>query len=31
MVEPTYLSLKKDCLDVIRAEGLRAFNQSDAS
>jgi len=31
MVEPSYLSLKKDCLDVIRAEGLRAFNQSDAS
>ncbi|MBP1091411.1 NitT/TauT family transport system ATP-binding protein [Bradyrhizobium japonicum] len=31
MVEPTYLSLKKDCLDDIRAEGLRAFNQSDAS
>jgi len=31
MVEPTYLSLKKDCLDVIRAEGLRAFNQSDPS
>jgi NitT/TauT family transport system ATP-binding protein len=30
MVEPTYISLKKDCLDVIRAEGLRAFNQSDA-
>jgi NitT/TauT family transport system ATP-binding protein len=29
MVEPAYLSLKKDCLDVIRAEGLRAFNQSD--
>lgn len=31
MIEPTYLSLKKDCLDVIRAEGLRAFNQSDPS
>ncbi|MGY8636812.1 ABC transporter ATP-binding protein [Bradyrhizobium sp. 14AA] len=31
MVEPAYLSLKKDCLDVIRAEGLRAFNQSDAN
>jgi NitT/TauT family transport system ATP-binding protein len=31
MVEPTYLSLKKDCLDVIRTEGLRAFNQSDPS
>ncbi|WP_354159311.1 MULTISPECIES: ABC transporter ATP-binding protein [unclassified Bradyrhizobium] len=30
MVEPAYLSLKKDCLDVIRVEGLRAFNQSDA-
>jgi NitT/TauT family transport system ATP-binding protein len=31
LVEPTYLALKKDCLEVIRAEGLRAFNQSDAS
>ena len=31
LLEPTYLSLKKDCLDVIRAEGLRAFQQSDAS
>ncbi len=31
LIEPTYLALKKDCLDVIRAEGLRAFNQSDAS
>jgi NitT/TauT family transport system ATP-binding protein len=29
LLEPTYLSLKKDCLDVIRAEGLRAFQQSD--
>jgi NitT/TauT family transport system ATP-binding protein len=31
LLEPTYLSLKKDCLDVIRAEGLRAFQQSDES
>lgn len=31
LLEPTYLSLKKDCLDVIRAEGLRAFRQSDES
>ncbi|WP_439409464.1 ABC transporter ATP-binding protein [Bradyrhizobium sp. DASA03076] len=31
MVEPSYLSLKKDCLDVIRAEGARAFNQSDSN
>jgi len=31
MLKPAYLALKKDCLDVIRAEGLRAFNQSDAS
>jgi NitT/TauT family transport system ATP-binding protein len=31
LLEPTYLALKKDCLDVIRAEGLRAFQQSDAS
>jgi NitT/TauT family transport system ATP-binding protein len=31
LVEPTYLALKKDCLEVIRAEGLRAFNQSEAS
>jgi NitT/TauT family transport system ATP-binding protein len=31
MLEPAYLALKKDCLDVIRAEGLRAFNQSDAN
>jgi len=29
LLEPTYLALKKDCLDVIRAEGLRAFRQSD--
>jgi NitT/TauT family transport system ATP-binding protein len=31
MLEPAYLALKKDCLDVIRAEGLRAFRQSDES
>jgi NitT/TauT family transport system ATP-binding protein len=31
MLEPAYLSLKKDCLDLIRAEGLRAFQQSDES
>ena len=31
LLEPAYLSLKKDCLDVIRAEGLRAFQQSDES
>jgi len=29
LLEPAYLALKKDCLDVIRAEGLRAFRQSD--
>jgi NitT/TauT family transport system ATP-binding protein len=29
LLEPDYLALKKDCLDVIRAEGLRAFRQSD--
>jgi NitT/TauT family transport system ATP-binding protein len=29
LLEPAYLALKKDCLDVIRAEGLRAFQQSD--
>ncbi|WP_275194106.1 ABC transporter ATP-binding protein [Bradyrhizobium sp. CSA207] len=31
LIEPTYLALKRDCLEVIRAEGLRAFNQSDSS
>jgi NitT/TauT family transport system ATP-binding protein len=31
LLEPAYLALKKDCLDVIRAEGLRAFQQSDES
>lgn len=31
LLESTYLALKRDCLDVIRAEGLRAFRQSDAS
>jgi NitT/TauT family transport system ATP-binding protein len=31
LLEPAYLALKKDCLDVIRAEGLRAFKQSDES
>lgn len=31
LLEPAYLSLKKDCLDLIRAEGLRAFQQSDES
>ncbi|WP_245320098.1 ABC transporter ATP-binding protein [Bradyrhizobium sp. LMTR 3] len=29
LLEPSYLALKKDCLEVIRAEGLRAFRQSD--
>jgi NitT/TauT family transport system ATP-binding protein len=31
LLEPACLALKKDCLDVIRAEGLRAFRQSDES
>ena len=28
MLEPAYLALKKDCLDLIRTEGLRAFDQT---
>lgn len=28
MLEPAYLALKKDCLDLIRTEGLRAFDQA---
>ncbi len=27
MTEPGYLELKKDCLDLIRAEGIKAFEQ----
>ena len=30
MIDPAYLALKKDCLDLIRAEGRRAFDQSSA-
>ena len=30
MVDPAYFALKKDCLDLIRAEGRRAFEQSSA-
>jgi NitT/TauT family transport system ATP-binding protein len=29
LLEPACLALKKECLDLIRAEGLRAFRQSD--
>ncbi len=28
MLEPAYLALKKDCLDLIRTEGQRAFDQA---
>jgi NitT/TauT family transport system ATP-binding protein len=28
MLDPAYISLKKDCLDLIRTEGRRAFDQS---
>jgi NitT/TauT family transport system ATP-binding protein len=28
MLDPAYTSLKKDCLDLIRSEGRRAFDQS---
>ncbi|MGV3633822.1 MAG: ABC transporter ATP-binding protein [Pseudorhodoplanes sp.] len=27
LTDPTFLALKKDCLDLIRAEGLKAFDQ----
>jgi NitT/TauT family transport system ATP-binding protein len=30
MLDPAYIALKKDCLDLIRAEGRRAFDQSGA-
>jgi len=30
MLDPAYLALKKDCLDLIRSEGRRAFDQSSA-
>jgi NitT/TauT family transport system ATP-binding protein len=30
MLDPAYLALKKDCLDLVRAEGRRAFDQSSA-
>jgi NitT/TauT family transport system ATP-binding protein len=30
MLDPAYLALKKDCLDLIRSEGRRAFDQSGA-
>ncbi len=30
MLDPAYIALKKDCLDLIRSEGRRAFDQSSA-
>ena len=30
MLDPAYVALKKDCLDLIRTEGRRAFDQSSA-
>lgn len=30
MLDPAYIALKKDCLDLIRSEGRRAFEQSTA-
>jgi NitT/TauT family transport system ATP-binding protein len=30
MLDSAYLALKKDCLDLIRSEGRRAFDQSSA-
>jgi NitT/TauT family transport system ATP-binding protein len=30
MLDPAYTALKKDCLDLIRTEGRRAFDQSSA-
>ena len=30
MLDPAYTALKKDCLDLIRTEGRRAFEQSSA-
>ena len=30
MLDPAYVALKKDCLDLIRSEGRRAFDQSSA-
>jgi NitT/TauT family transport system ATP-binding protein len=30
MLDPAHIALKKDCLDLIRTEGRRAFEQSSA-